>query len=31
VRCQHCKTMFRVPDAKREAVGAGAPAAKSSK
>jgi len=31
VRCQHCKTMFRVPDTKREAVGAGASAAKSNK
>ena len=25
VKCQHCQTMFRVPDAKRaDAVGAGA-------
>lgn len=22
VRCQHCKTMFRVPDTKRAATGA---------
>ena len=29
VKCQHCQTMFRVPDAKRQdAVGAGAAAAK---
>jgi hypothetical protein len=24
VKCQHCQTMFRVPEAKREAVPAGA-------
>ena len=24
VRCQHCKTMFRVPDTKHQAVAAGA-------
>jgi hypothetical protein len=23
VKCQHCQTMFRVPDAKRVAVAAG--------
>lgn len=31
VKCQHCQTMFRVPEAKRTEVGAGAGAASSAK
>jgi hypothetical protein len=32
VKCQHCQTMFRVPEAKRhEPVGAGASAAANAK
>ena len=27
VKCQHCQTMFRVPEGRRAAVGAGASAA----
>ena len=27
VKCQHCQTMFRVPDSKPQPVGAGAAAA----
>ena len=31
VKCQHCQTMFRVPDSKPQPVGAGAAAAPATK
>jgi predicted Zn finger-like uncharacterized protein len=31
VKCQHCQTMFRVPDSKPAPVGAGAAAAPAAK